>query len=147
MLAEISALFISAVPGLEARAAALYMMCTGNFILIPAAVLINFIAVLIFLRLLDSALVPERVERFLKKRARKAMHKAERWFKKYGNIAIFLLVALPSTGIGSFSGAFIGRIFGLRGYAFYLAIIFGIALSLIPAMLVAYGINVLGLGC
>ncbi len=147
MFAEISILLLSLVPGLEARASSIYFICSGKYLFIPLAVALNFIAVLVFLKLLDKALVPNRVERFLESRADKIMNKAERWFKKYGNIAIFLLVALPSTGIGSFSGAFIGRVFELKGRSFYFAIILGILFSLLPAILIAYGISVLGIKC
>ncbi len=147
MLADITALLLSVVPAIEARGASLYFICTGKYWLVPVAVALNFFAVLAFLWLLDKAVVPARIERFLEKRAKKIMPKAEQWFKKYGNIAIFLLVALPSTGIGSFTGAFIGRIFGLKGRIFYLAIVAGIALSLVPVALLVYGISILGIGC
>ena len=140
-------LLLSIVPAIEARGAAFYFICAGSeylaFILL-AAVMLNFAAVIVFLKLLDRAMIPGRIERFLDNRVNKRIKRIESWFKRYGNLAIFLLIALPSTGIGSFTGAFIGRVFELRGKIFYLSVLAGIALSLVPAVLIAYGINILG---
>ncbi len=140
-------LLIAAVPGLEARASTVYFVCSHSYYWIPLAIVINFIAVVAFIKIIDRFHVPDFVERLLRKRMRKNVDRVERWFTKYGDIAIFLLIALPANGVGSFSGAFIGRVFGLRGFWFYASVLAAIALSLIPAFFVGYGISLLGIHC
>jgi uncharacterized membrane protein len=81
-------------------------------------------------------MLPQRVEGFLEKRRQKAIKRIEGWFGKYGNIALFLLIALPFTGVGSYSGAFIGRVFDLKGAKFYLMILAAISFSLLFGFLI-----------
>jgi uncharacterized membrane protein len=76
------------------------------------------------------------VERFLEKKGEKAMKRAENWFHKYGNIVLFLLIALPFTGVGSFTGSFIGRVFELKGTRFYLMILGSICFSVVFGFLI-----------
>lgn len=140
-------LIISAVPGLEARASTVYFVCSNSYYLIPVAIIINFIAVIVFIKLMDKFGLPFALERFLKKRLSKKMDKIENWFRKYGDVAIFLLIALPASGVGSYSGAFLGRIFGLKGKKFYLSILLAIAASIIPALFLGYGITMLDIKC
>lgn len=135
------------VPGIEARGASIYFLCSNQYVFIPLTIALNFFAILVFVYLLDSARIPGRIERFLENRAKKKAKLLEKWFSKYGNLAVFLLIALPSTGIGSFTGAFIGRVFELSGRKFYLVILLAIILSLIPSVLIAYGINIFGIKC
>ena len=144
---EIIFLLLSMIPGIEARGSSIYFLCSNQYLFIPLTIILNFFAILVFVYLLDSAKVPKRIENFLENRARKKIKLIEKWFGKYGNIAILLLIALPSTGIGSFTGAFIGRVFGLRGKTFYLAILLAVIFSLIPSVLIAYGINIFGIEC
>ena len=115
--------------------------------LVPLTVILNFIAVAVFIRLLELGKVPNVLESFLERRAGKAFDRVERWFERHGNMAIFLLIALPSTGIGSFTGAFIGRTLGLRSRVFYFSVFFGIALSLVISFPIAYLLNMLYITC
>ncbi len=144
---ELIFLLLSAVPGIEARGSSIYFLCSQNYAFIPLTVMINFIAILVFIRLLEMARVPRRVERFLERRAKKRVDFIEKLFEKYGNMAIFLLIALPSTGVGSFTGAFIGKVFELKGRLFYVSILLAIIFSLLPSLLIAYGINIIGIRC
>jgi uncharacterized membrane protein len=140
-------LFLSIVPGLEARFSALLLLCQGHAWLIPLSVILNFAAVLLFVKLLDYSLLPKRVERFLEKRLEKRAEMIENWFEKYGSFFLFILIALPSTGVGSFTAAFIGSVFELRGWLFYISLFLGIIVSILPVLALIHGINFAGLGC
>ena len=134
-------LLLSLVPGIEARGASIYFFCSNQPLFIPFSVVLNFLGVCLFLKLLDAGKIPRRIEKFMERRAGKVIRKTERWFSKHGNIAIFFLIALPSTGIGSYTGAFIGRIFGLQGKTFYTYIFLAILSSLALAFVIAFTIN------
>jgi len=140
-------LLLSAVPAIEARGASIYFLCSGQWVFVPVTVAINFIAVLLFLKMLDMGRVPNRIESFFRRKAGRAFRRAEKLFERYGNIAIFLLIALPSTGIGSFTGAFIGRSLGLKGRVFYFSVFMGIVMSLAIAFPIAYMLNMLYITC
>jgi len=144
---NIASVIVAAVPGIEARGASAYMICSGNAALIPLAVFMNFIGVITFITLLESGRFPERIERFAKNKADRFMKKAESWFSRYGGAALLLLIALPSTGIGSYTGAFIGRILGLQGRIFYVVILLAIALSLPLGMVMGYLVLSSGFQC
>ena len=134
-------LLLSAVPAIEARGASVYFIYSGQWFFIPLTVVVNFLAVLLFMKLLDMGKIPNRLESFMQRRMDKAYRRIEKWFEKYGNVAILLLIALPSTGVGSFTGAFIGRAFGLKSRMFYASIFLGIALSLAISFPIAYLLN------
>ncbi len=138
---------LSMVPGIEARGAGLYLACLGHHALIPFAILLNFISAAAFVMLLDSGRVPERVETLLERRSKKLAKRIESFFSRYGNVAIFLLIALPSTGVGSYTGAFIGRVFGLRNRLLYLSLFAGICVSVVAGILVAYAFGSIGFLC
>ena len=139
--------FLSLIPGIEARGASFLLVCSNQWLLIPLAIVLNFVAIVVFIKILDAAKLPKKMENFLEKKLDKRIKKIESWFQKYGNYALFLLIALPLTGIGAFTGAFIGRVFGLKGTFFYFMIILAIILSIIPALLIAYGISLFGFTC
>jgi uncharacterized membrane protein len=136
-------LLLSAVPGIEARGSSIYFIYSGEWFLIPLAIFINFIAVAVFIKLLEMGKVPGRIDVYMERKLKKLHRRVDNWFEKYGNVAIFLLIALPSTGIGSFTGAFIGRAFGLKGKVFYASILLGIACSLVISFPVAYLLGML----
>ena len=138
---------VSAIPGLEARASTVYFVCSGAYHLIPVAIVINFVAVIAFIKIIDRFGLPGGIEKFLKKRLDRKMDRIERWFGRYGDTAIFLLIALPASGIGSYSGAFLGRVFGLKGVWFYASILLAIVVSLLPAFFIGYGISLLDIHC
>src|SRR3989344_6541655 len=139
-------LLLSMIPGIEAMWASAYFICSSQFVLVPITVALNFFAVFVFLRLIDRALLPERIERFLQKRLDSKVRTFERWFQGYGMIVLIALVALPFSGIGSFTGALIGRVFGLSERKVFLSEFLGIALSLGPAFLIAHGVhNIFGI--
>ncbi len=140
-------ILFSIVPGIEARGAGLYLACSKNYLFIPFAVFLNFLSVMIFIRLLDSEKIPEKVEKFLEKKAGKHMKRAEKWFSKHGNLAIFFLIALPFTGIGSYTGAFIGRVFGLETRVFYGYVFLGILFSVLIGVIAGYWIGFTGIVC
>ncbi len=140
-------LILSMVPAIEARGASVYFLCSGQMFLIPFTVMLNFLAVMIFVKLLELGKVPNRIESLMERRMEKVYHRVEGWFERYGNITVFLLVALPSTGVGSFTGAFIGRSMGLRKRIFYASILAGIVLSLVISFPLAYLLNALYIAC
>ena len=136
------------VPGIEAMWTSVYFLCSSQFLLLPFTVIMNFIAVIIFIKIVDMALLPERIEKFLEKRLNKKIIKFERWFQSYGSIVIVAAIALPFSGVGSFTGAIIGRIFGLDKKKLHLAVFLGIVLSVLPAFIIAHSINnYLGITC
>ena len=122
---------LSIVPGIEAMWSSAYFFCSGQLAYIPMAILLNFLGVVAFIKLLDRGMVPKRIESFLETRRKKAMDRAEKWFGRYGNIVLFFLIAMPFTGVGSYTGSFIGRIFELKGARFYLMILGAISFSVI----------------
>jgi uncharacterized membrane protein len=128
---EILVVLMSMVPAVEAMWTSSYFFYSGQFLYIPFCVILNFLAVVVFLKILDKGMLPKRVENFLQKRGNKAMQKAEKWFQMYGNIVLFFLIALPFTGIGSFTGSFIGRVFDLKGSRFYFMLLGAISLSVV----------------
>lgn len=140
-------LLLSIIPGIEARGTSLYLLCSQNLSLIPFAVVLNFIGVFVFLKLLEKLLIPTRIENFLKRKTHGKIKKAEKLFEKYGDFAIFLLISIPSTGIGAYSGAFLGKVLGLKGWVFYLAIFLGILFSLLPLILVNLGFQIIKFNC
>ncbi len=140
-------LLLSAVPGIEAMWVSAYLICANSLYLVPVAIMINFIAVIVFMKIIDTYKLPERVERFVVRRTDNKIKRFEKWFSKYGYIVLFLLIALPLTGIGSYTGAFIGRVLGLKKHVFYISIFLGIAVSVVFAFLIVYGINIIGVKC
>lgn len=140
-------LLLSMVPGIEARGSSIYFLCSDQLWLVPVTVVLNFIAVMIFVKVLDMGHVPGRIEGFLERRAEKYYKRVDSWFHRYGNLALFLLIALPSTGIGSFTGAFIGKAFDLRGKVFYVFLLLGIACSLVISFAAAYFLDALYISC
>ncbi len=139
--------FLSLVPGIEAMWTSAYLICSSRYSLIPLAVVLNFISVFVFIKLLDASKLPSIVNKFLEQKIYKKMNKLENWFNKYGSYAILLLISLPLSGIGSFSGAFIAKVFGISGFKLYSIIFISILLSLVPAFLISYGINIIGITC
>ncbi len=120
---------LSVVPAIEAMWASSYFFFSNQLAYVPLCIILNFLGVVAFLKILDKGMLPSRIERFLEKTAGKAMKKAEGWFQKYGNFTLLVLIALPFTGVGSYTGAFIGRIFELKGRMFYIMILGSITLS------------------
>ena len=140
-------LLLSMVPGIEARGSSIYFLCSNQAWLVPVTVFLNFIAVLVFIKVLELGHVPGRIESFLERRLDKYYQRVDGWFHRYGNLALFLLIALPSTGVGSFTGAFIGKAFDLRGRVFYLFLLLGIACSLVISFAAAYFLDALYIRC
>jgi len=134
-------MLLSMVPAIEAMGASMYFFCSSQFIYMPLCILLNFIGVVVFIKILDREMLPQRVESFLEKRRQKAAKRIENWFGSYGNIALFFLIALPLTGIGSYTGAFIGRVFELKGARFYLMILVAISFSLVFGFLLGKFLN------
>jgi uncharacterized membrane protein len=87
-------------------------------------------------KLIDRGMLPPRIEKLLQRRAEKATMRVESWFQRYGNFSLFLLIALPFTGVGSYTGAFIGRVFQLKGTSFYLMILGSISMSVVFGYLI-----------
>jgi len=123
--------FLSMVPAIEAMWASSYFFFSNQLLYIPLCVLLNFLSVFAFVKILDKGMLPQKIERFLERRKEKAMKRAEKWFQKYGILTLFFLIALPLTGVGSYTGAFIGRVFQLKGMNFYLMILGAISLSVV----------------
>lgn len=144
---EIIVLLLAAVPGIEAMWSSAYLICAGQYSLIPAAILVNFLAVVAFVYIVDRFSIPGKVEGFLQKRAERKVKKFEKWFGKYGYAVLFVLIGLPLSGVGSYTGAFIGRVLKLNKGAFYLALFFGISFSVIFAYLIAFGVDLIGIKC
>ena len=132
---------LSIVPGIEAMWSSAYFFCSGQPAYILLAILLNFAGVVAFVQLLDRGMVPKRIESFLERRRKKAMDMAEKWFMRYGNAVLFLLIAMPFTGIGSYTGSFIGRVFELKGARFYLMILAAISFSVIFGFLIGSAFN------
>lgn len=126
------------VPGIEAMWSSSYFFYSSQLLYVPLCVLLNFLGVLAFVKILEKGMLPQRVERFLERRKEKAVKRIESWFQKYGNFALFFLIALPFTGIGSYTGAFVGRVFELKGMAFYLMILGSICLSVAFGYFIGY---------
>jgi len=143
----IAVLLLSFVPALEARVPTIYFVCSNQLLLIPVAVLLNFLGVVAFISIIDRTPLSEKVNNFMTKKTGSKRHKIKSWFDKYGNAAMFLMIGLPSTGVGSYTGAFLGRALGLKGVVFYLSVLAGILISIIPAILIGVGISVLGVVC
>jgi uncharacterized membrane protein len=139
---EIIMVLLSMVPGIEAMWSSAYFFCAGQLFYLPLCILLNFSGVVVFIKIMDREMLPERIEKFLEKRRQKTAKRIESWFGRYGNIALFLLIAFPLTGIGSYTGAFIGRIFELKGAKFYLMILLAISFSLVFGFFIgsAFGI-------
>ncbi len=131
------------VPGIEAMWSSSYFFCSGQSAYILLAILLNFAGVVTFVKLLDRGMVPKRIEGFLEKRRKKAMDRAEKWFGRYGNAVLFLLIAMPFTGVGSYTGAFIGRVFELKGARFYLMLLAAISFSVVFGFLIGTFANLL----
>jgi uncharacterized membrane protein len=132
---------LSIVPGIEAMWSSAYFFCSGQLAYIPLAILLNFAGVVAFIKLLDRGMVPQRIENFLEKRREKAAKRIEGWFGRYGNVALFFLIAMPFTGIGSYTGSFIGRIFELKGARFYLMLLAAISFSVVFGFLIGSAFN------
>ena len=64
-------ILLAAVPAVEAMWTSVYLICTQKAFLIPLAILINFLAVFVFVKALDRALLPQRIEKFLERRVSK----------------------------------------------------------------------------
>jgi len=136
-------LLLSMVPAIEAMGASVYFFCSGQLLYLPLCVLLNFLGVTVFIKAMDRGMLPQRVEKFLERRREKAAKRIEGWFGRYGNIALFFLIAMPLTGIGSYSGAFIGRVFELKGAKFYLMILLAISFSLVFGFLIGSVANLI----
>ena len=136
-------LLLSMVPAIEAMGASVYFFCSGQLLYLPLCVLLNFLGVFVFIKAMDRGMLPQRVEKFLERRREKAAKRIEGWFGRYGNIALFFLIAMPLTGIGSYSGAFIGRVFELKGAKFYLMILLAISFSLVFGFLIGSVANLI----
>jgi uncharacterized membrane protein len=147
MVSEIISVLLSAVPGIEAMWASAYLICAGSAQLIPFTIIVNFVSVSIFIKIVDTIRLPVKVEGFIARRVNSRIKKFEKWFGRYGYVILFVLISLPFSGIGSFTGAFIGRVLGLRKHVFYLYIFLGIAFSVVFAFLIAYGIDIIGIKC
>jgi uncharacterized membrane protein len=132
---------LSIVPGIEAMWSSAYFFCSGQLAYIPPAILLNFLGVVAFIKLVDRGMIPKRIEGFLEKRGKKATARAEKWFKRYGNVALFFLIAMPFTGVGSYTGSFIGRIFELKGARFYLMLLAAISFSVVFGFLIGSTFN------
>jgi uncharacterized membrane protein len=144
---EIIALILAIVPGIEAMWSSTYLICSNAINLIPFSILINFVGVVIFITIIDNFGLPKKLEHFLVKRAGNRISKFEKWFARYGYIILLLLVGLPLTGVGSYTGAFIGRTLGLRKHTLYIAVFLGIVISAMFAFLLAFGIDLIGVKC
>jgi uncharacterized membrane protein len=144
---EIIALLLAAVPGIEAMWSSAYLICANAADLIPFSIAINFIAVLAFLWVIDRYGLPAKVEHLLAKRAGARIKKFEKWFARYGYVILLALIGLPLTGIGSYTGAFIGRTLGLKKHTLYATIFAGIVVSALFAFLIAFGVDVIGVKC
>lgn len=134
-------LLLSMVPAIEAMGASIYFFCSNQLLYIPLCIILNFLGVVIFIKVIDRGMLPQRFGKFLENRREKAAKRIENWFGRYGNIALFFLIALPFTGIGSYSGAFIGRVFELKGAKFYLMILAAISFSLIFGFFIGMAFN------
>jgi uncharacterized membrane protein len=132
---------LSIVPGIEAMWSSAYFFCSGQLAFILLAILLNFLGVVAFIKLADKGMVPQRIESFFERRREKAAKRVEGWFGRYGNVALFLLIAMPFTGVGSYTGAFIGRVFELKGARFYLMILAAISFSVIFGFLIGSAFN------
>jgi uncharacterized membrane protein len=132
---------LSMVPAIEAMGASIYFFCSGQLIYLPLCIILNFLGVAVFIKAIDRGMLPQRVGKFLERRREKAAKRIEGWFGKYGNAALFLLIAMPFTGIGSYSGAFIGRVFELKGVKFYLTILAAISFSLVFGFFIGRAFN------
>ena len=129
-------ILLSIVPAIEAMWTSSYFFFSNQVIYVPLCIILNFLGVVAFIKLLDKGMLPSRIEKFLERKGEKAMKRAECWFQKYGNFTLLILIALPFTGVGSYTGAFIGRIFELKGWSFYLMILCSITLSVIFGFLI-----------
>lgn len=144
---ELISILIAAVPGVEAMWASAYMLCNNTPLLIPLAIFMNFLGVVVFITLVEHWKMPDRVESFFRKRSKNALLRFEKWFTGYGFFVLFVLIALPFTGIGSYTGAFIGRTLGLRRIKLYAVVLCGIALSVVFAYMISYGVDLIGFHC
>jgi uncharacterized membrane protein len=124
-------ILLSVVPAIEAMWASSYFFFSNQSLYVPLCIALNFLGVVAFVKAMDRGMLPSRIEKLLEKKAGKAMKRAESWFQRYGNFTLLILIALPFTGVGSYTGAFIGRVFELKGKAFYLMILCSITLSVI----------------
>jgi len=143
----IAALLLALVPAIEARVPTIYFVCSGQWLLIPIAVLLNFFGTIVFVALIDRTSLSTRIHGFMTKKTGSKREKIKKLFDKYGSAGMFLLIGLPSTGVGSYSGAFLGRVLGLKGRIYYSSILLGILISLVPAILIGLGVNVMGVTC
>jgi uncharacterized membrane protein len=134
-------LLLSMVPAIEAMGASVYFFCSGQLLYLPLCIILNFLGVAIFIKAMDRGMLPQRVEKFLERRRQKAAKRIEGWFGRYGNVALFFLIAMPLTGIGSYSGAFIGRVFELKGAKFYLMLLAAISFSLVFGFFMGRALN------
>jgi uncharacterized membrane protein len=139
---ELLIVLLSVVPAIEAMWTSSYFFYTGQLGYVPLCIILNFLGVALFVKLLDIGLVPKRIESFLEKKRNKAMKRAESWFGRYGLVALFLLIGLPFTGIGSYTGAFIGRVFQLKGAYFYAMLFLAISFSVIFGFLIGTFFNI-----
>ena len=141
-------ILLSMVPSIEAMWVSVYFLCSKQEFLLPFTIILNFISVLIFLKIIDAALLPEKIEKFLERRLNKKIIIFEKWFQRYGTIVLIVLIAMPFSGVGSFTGALIGRVFELNKKRLYLSVFLGISLSLLPSFIIAHSIhNYLGISC
>jgi len=147
MVNEFIAVSMAVVPGVEAMWSSAILICLDKEYMIPLAVIMNFIATVVFLEVVDRFGIPKKLEGFIENRVNNMIKKFEKWFSKYAYVVMFLLIGMPFTGIGSYTGAFIGRVLGLKKPMFYVSIFLGIMLSVIFSYMIIYGINTIGIRC
>ncbi|MBS3056770.1 MAG: hypothetical protein J4473_05040 [Candidatus Aenigmarchaeota archaeon] len=140
-------LLSSMVPAFEARGASLFFICTKQIEFVVISIILNFIGVIIFLKIMDATMLPEKLNSYIQSKNSKIMKRIEPWFEKHGNFALFLLLALPGTGIGSYTAGFIGKFFRTNTTLFYVLLFSAIIISVLPSFFVIYGVHILGLGC
>jgi uncharacterized membrane protein len=134
-------ILLSMVPGIEAMGASVYFFCSGQLLYLPLCIILNFLGVLVFIKAMDRGMLPQRVERFLERRRERAAKRIENWFGRYGNVALFFLISLPLTGVGSYTGSFIGRVFELKGARFYLMLLAAISFSVVFGFFIGAAFN------
>ena len=147
MVNDIIVILLAAVPGIEAMWSSAYLICSNSMNLVPLAIVINFLAVMAFIKIIDNYKLPVKVENFIERRVNSRIKKFEKWFSKYGYVVLLILIGLPLSGVGSYTGAFIGRVLGLKKHIFYLCVFLGISFSVTFAFLIAYGIDIIGVKC
>ncbi|MBI3190697.1 small multi-drug export protein [archaeon] len=147
MFSSIIAVLFSVVPGVEAMWSSAMLICLDAEYMIPLAIILNFAATVVFLEIVDRYGLPRKVESFIERKVNNRIKKFEKWFSRYAYVVIFILVGLPFTGVGSYTGAFIGRVLGLKKPLLFVSILLGIILSVTFSYMIIYGVNTIGIRC